>query len=224
MVDLAGLFDSTEAVPMFQPNLLKGRAFMKNGKPQGEPKFSGDFGYKPDSADLRDIKTLCAKLARARWPGRNLAELAKPWQDGTAMADKAKAKFLAWEAGGRTGKKCYEAEYYRGLIIIKARSNFRPALGFVANSRIVDLTDDTIVANIGKLFFGAEVLAQFNFAAYEGVGQNPDGLNAYLNSIVATGGGTKLGGSRPSASEVFRGYVGHTSAEDPTQNENEGGW
>lgn len=225
MAEQDGVFNLTEAVPMFHPNLLKAKAFKgRNGQEQGEPKFSANLGFKPDSADLRDIMTLSAKLARARWPGRALSELAKPWTDGTALADKAKAKVDAFIAGGSQGKAPKLAEYNRGLSIITARSKFRPRLALISGSRIVDLEDEAVAANIGKFFFGAEVLAQLNFCTYEGVGNNPDGINVYVNMLMATGKGTRIGGGTP-ASEVFRHYVGHASGEDPTQNTNEqGGW
>lgn len=214
-MDQDGLFNTTEPVRMFYPNLLKPKAFKKNGKDQGEPKFSANFRFEAESGDLRDLKTLCAKLARARWPGRDLSELAKPWTDGTMLADKAKVLVDRFVAAGSQGKAPKLAEYNRGGVIITARSKYRPRLALLSGTRIVDLEDEAVAANIGKFFFGAEVMAQLNFTTYEGVGANPDGINAYVNMIMATGRGERIGGGTP-VSEVFRGYVGHASNEDPT--------
>jgi hypothetical protein len=66
-----------------------------------------------------------------------------------------------------------------------------------------------------KFYFGVEVLPQFNFVAYDGVGNNLDGVTAYLNMVFTTNKGKRLSGGA-SAAETFKGYAGHTSTEDPT--------
>ena len=80
---------------------------------------------------------------------------------------------------------------------------------------MVDYEGPAIALNIKKFFFGAEVYAQVNLVAYKGVGANPDGVTAYLNMVVATGKGTRITSAK-SASEVFSGYAGRVSDEDPT--------
>ena len=65
---------------------------------------------------------------------------------------------------------------------------------------------------------GVDVLVQLNFVAYDGVGNNPDGVTAYLQHILSFNSGERLkggGGGKP-ASEVFGGYIGLPSDVDPT--------
>jgi len=44
-------------------------------------------------------------------------------------------------------------------------------------------------------------------------------VTAYLNMVCVTEKGPKLAGGGQSASEVFKGYIGTTSQEDPTGGE-----
>lgn len=208
--ELSGVYDTTAPVLMFQPNLFTPKAFKgPNGKPNGEPKFSANFGLQPTGADLAGMKEIAKALAKAKWPGRSLKELVFPFKNGDELADKAKAKVDAKVAKARL------ADYYRGLVILPARSLFAPRMAAIVNGKLVDFDEVTILQNKNRFFFGGEVYAQVAFKAYEGVGANPDGINAYLNQILATGKGTRIGGS--SVAENFRRYVGTMSAEDPTQ-------
>lgn len=200
-----GLFSLTAPVVMTFPNLFTARAFGPKGKERGEPKYSANFIFKPDHVDLKALKELAVKIARAKWPGVELATLKFPFTDGTKLADKRKEK---------KGKD--DATFYRGNVIVAARSKFPPALAGIENGRLVDYIDAARTAAAPKFFSGAEVLAQFNFVAYDGVDEGArNGVTAYLNSVLATGKGTRLAGER-SAAETFKGYVGHASTEDPT--------
>lgn len=185
------------------PNLLEARAVQVKGKASGEPKYSSNFEFDADSDDLKALKAEAAKVARAKWPGRALAELSFPFTNGDKLADKAKAK----------GK---DREFSRGKVVLTSRSKYQPRLSFVEGGAIKDLEGDAIAAHGRRVFYsGVQALAQFNFVAYEGVGANPDGVTAYLNMVCSLNKGTKLAGGA-SASEVFKGYIGTSSAEDPT--------
>lgn len=200
--DNSGVYDTTHPVLMFHPNLFVARAFGPKGKETGEPKFSANLAFKADHPDLLPLKKLAAAVARAKWSSRPFSELAFPFTDGNKLADKAK-----------TRRK--EAEYNRGLVIVPARSKFEPRLAAIVNRQIVEYEGDARLAAKAKFFFGAEVLVQVNLVAYDGVGNNLDGVTAYLNMVLATGKGTRIAGAS-SAAETFRGYVGAMSAEDPT--------
>lgn len=217
MASEPNLFNLTQVVVMAHPNLITARPFKKNGKEVGDPKFGAQFVFKPDSEDLKAMKSLAIQVAKARWPGRDIAKDIKennfsfPFNDGNKIAEKRKNK---------SGKD--DADYARGNVVIAARSKYRPNLAILEGGRLVDLTEEAaIVANKGKFYFGVEVLAQFNFQPFEG-GTGPDGVCAYLNMVVSTNTGKKIaGGSGQSASQVFKGYVGGASAEDPTGGETE---
>lgn len=195
----------TIPVVMTHPALFVPRAFGKKGKETGEPKYSSNFLFDPANTDLVAMKGLAAKVAKARWPGRALSELKFPFSNGDKVADKRKEK---------SGKD--DGDFNRGKVVIAARSKFQPALSGVENGKVVDYTEDTIAPAKKKFFFGAEVLAEFNFVPYDGVGNNPDGVTAYLNKVFATGKGTRIAG-QTSAAETFKGYVGSASVEDPTK-------
>lgn len=201
--DNTGIFDTTHPVRLFHPNLHTPKAFKgPNGKANGEEKYSANLAMGPDHPDLAAMKKLAVAVARAKWPTRPLTELSFPFQNGDKLADKAKSK-------GKSG------EFNRGLVIMPARSKFPPRLSAIVNRQVVEYEDEARVKAKDKFFFGAEVLAQVNFVAYDGVGNNPDGVTAYLNQVCATGKGERIAGVG-GVSETFRGYAGALSGVDPT--------
>jgi Protein of unknown function (DUF2815) len=198
-----GIFNLTMPVVMTFPALFEAKAFKKAGKETGEPKFKASFVFSKDSDDLKALKTLAAKLARAKWPDKPFSELLFPFANGNAQADARKAK----------GKD--DSEHLRGMVVMTARSKYEPRLAYIEKGKIIDLETDTAkLAAKGKFYAGVEVLAQVNLVAYDGVGSNKSGVTAYLNMVLSTNKGDRLSGGQ-SASEAFRGYVGAVSAEDP---------
>lgn len=197
------IFNLTEPVVMSFPNLFEARAFGPKGKESGEPKFSANFIFKPDSADLVAMKQMAVKVARARWPSRDLKDLKFPFSSGDKINQRRVAK----------GKKADETA--AGMVVLAGRSKYEPRLAIFEGGRVVDLEGAAREANKGKFYAGVEVLAQFNFVAYDGVGANPDGVTAYLNMILSTNKGKKIA-TGSSAAEVFKGYAGHATTEDPT--------
>lgn len=202
---LSGTFTLTSPVVMTFPNLLEAKAFMKNGKAKGDPKYSANFVFDAEHPDLKGMKELAAKVARAKWPDTPFSELKFPFISGDKLADKRKAKDKT------------DGEWQRGKLIISAKSKLQPRLSYLDGGKIVDLETDLAKSLAKDKFFnGAEVLAQFNFWAYEkGDEDSKNGVTAYLNLVLSTGKGKRLSGGQ-TASEVFKGYAGSVSAEDPT--------
>lgn len=197
-----GVYTLTEPTTLTFPNLLEAKAVQVKGKASGEPKYSSNFEFDPESEDLKALKAKAVAVARAKWPGRDLKELSFPFTSGDKLAEKAKAKSK-------------DREFSRGKIVVTARSKYQPRLSVVEGGKIVDLEGDAIKAR-GRVFYsGVSALAQFNLVAYDGVGNNPDGVTAYLNMAVSLNKGAKLAGGA-SAAEVFKGYIGTASDEDPT--------
>jgi len=203
-----GIFNFSKPVILTFQNLFVPRTFKdKKGNAKGDPKFDATFMFAPDHPDFDRFKALAGTVAKARWPGVSLATLHKPWDTGDAKADKRKAK---------TGKD--DSDFQRGLIVVIARSTFQPRLSYIENGAMVDLeAEAAVTANKRRFFAGAEVLAQLNLQPYESdLGAN--GVTAYLNIVVATGGGKPIpgigGGAR--GSDVFKGYAGTVSDRDPT--------
>lgn len=216
--DNEGVVSLNEPTMLTFPNLMEAKAVMKNGKPTGEPKFSSNFEFEPTAADLSALKAKALEVAKAKWPGRQFGkEAAKvddngnakmptfmfPFSSGTELADKAKGK----------GK---DREFSRGKAVLTARSKYEPRLSVIEGGKLVEKEGDARKAAARMFYSGCLCLAQFNFVAYDGVGQNPDGVTAYLNMVCSLNKGDRLTGGA-SAAEVFKGYVGTTSAEDPTQ-------
>jgi len=193
---------------MSWPKLFEPEQFTdkKTGKTSGNAYYSAQFTIDPNSDDFKALKAASAEVAKARWPSRELKEIRWPWVNGTKKADDRKTK----------GKE--DGEYQRGKAVITSKSGeeYRPRLA-VWDGRSIDLTDDILISKYKSWFFsGAEVLVEWNLKAYDGVGANPDGITAYLNLVLSTGKGDKLAGGGAPASEVFKGYVGHATEEDPT--------
>lgn len=212
------IYNLTVPAILLFPNLTAARAFKKNGKEQGDPKFDGTFMFTPEHADITPMKQVAIKAAKEMWPGRDIAADIKannfnfPFRSGDKQADKRKNK---------SGKD--DGDFMRGNILISGRSKYRPALAIIENGKITDLTDDAVIAaHKGKFYAGVEVLAQFNFQAFEG-GNGPDGVNVYLNMVLSLNRGKKIVGSDgASAAQAFSGYVGRASAEDPTGDATDG--
>lgn len=200
-----GLYNTTKPCILAHPNLMQARGFGPKGKETGEPKFGASFVFEIDSADLAEMKKIAGRVAKAKWPNRELkgSGLSFPFVDGTKLADKRQEK---------SGKD--DGAFQRGKVILKAKSKYEPRLAGIENGKLVDYEGPARAANGSKFFFGAEVLAQFNFVPFDtGALQ---GVTCYLNMVLATGKGTKIAGGGSSAAEAFRGYVGSTTTEDPT--------
>ncbi len=207
----ASVYNLTTPVVMSYPQLLEAKPFMRKGKPVGDPKFNATFQFLLDSADLKAMKALCARVAKEKWPGRDLKTLAFPFQNGDNIADTAKA---TTDKKGNP-KPSKDREFYRGHVVLKASSKYEPRLSGVENGIAVDYEGASLKAAAGKFYPGVQVLAQFNFVPYEGIDEKPDGVTAYLNMVFTTNKGVRMR-SGQSAAEVFKGYVGSVSAEDPT--------
>lgn len=207
-----GRYALTSPVILGHPALFEARAFMRNGKAKGDPKFGGAFAFTPDHPDLDPLKKLAAKLLRAKFPTLDFKLAKFPFQSGDKLAAKRKEK---------TGKE--DGAWQQGKVIVPGRSKYQPRLAVIENGRIIDLDSDELKAKYkNKFFFGAEVLCEFNLQAYDGSDGDGDdeatikgGVTCYLNLVLATGKGTRIAGGA-SAADVFKGYAGAASATDPT--------
>lgn len=215
---ISGIVNINTPVVMAFPSVTEARAFKRAGKEKGEPKFSASFVFPPEHPDFAIIKQTAIALAKAKWPGKDLSAEYKagnfkmPWEAGDKLADKRLAKIK--DAGKAIDDK---GDFQRGNFIVKASSKFAPRLAYIENGKIsADLEGAGITAHKGKFYFGVKVLAQINLVAYDGVGEDgKDGVTAYLNLVLSTNTGTRLAGGA-SASEVFKGYAGTMSTENPT--------
>lgn len=214
----ASLYALTSPAMLIFENLFTARAVGPKGKAVGTPKYDVSLGLTPDHPDLKSIQALMLGVARAKWPGRDIVNEARdkdangnpkqpmfkfPLASGDKLADKAKAK-------GKDG------EAQRGKLVIASRSKFEPILSAVVNGSIVEFISPQLRPTAKQYFYrGVEVLVELNFVAYDGVDTNPDGVTAYLNKVCSLNTGDKLGGAGSNSAEVFKGYVGLHSNENP---------
>lgn len=194
-----GFYALSVPVMLTFPNLFEAKAV--GGK--GKAKFSANFEFETDNPDLAALKLTAAKVAQAKWPGRELAGLKFPFTLGAKLADRAKEK----------GKN---REFSRDKVVMTARTTFAPKLSAIVGGQLVKFTADTRASAMDKFYSGAKVIAQVTFEAYDGVDPNPDGVTAYLDMVCALGGGDRVMGGGRSEEDVFKSYLGTMSNVDPT--------
>lgn len=214
-----GLFSFTAPVAFIWPALFEPRKFGKKGQEKGEPKYSSTILFPPDHPDFTAMKQRALAVAKLRWPGRDIAadykarELRMPWKTGDSELDRFVKKLT-------NDGKTYDGsrDFLKGSVVLKATSKFQPRLSVIANGKIVDLEEGSFAAHKSKFYSGVEGLAQINLVTYNAIDENAkDGVTAYLNLVLTLGKGAKRGGGTgPVASEVFKGYVGTSTEEDPT--------
>lgn len=208
-----GVFKTTEtAILAFPKALFEPKAFKRNGKEVGKKKYEGTFLHEPESAESALIKKHAVGVAKAKWG--SIADVKFPFRNGNTLADKRKAENDAAKAKGEKVKP--DGEFQRGKMVIVAKSEFQPQLSGFEGADIVEYADSTIARAKQKLFFGAKVYVEYNFVANEVDGKKS--VSVYLNSVLAAGGGKRIGGPQ-SAADRFSGYKGAMSAEDPTGGE-----
>ncbi len=202
--DNEGRIKNTTPEVMSFPNLDEPRAVKRNGKETGKKKYSVNLEFEPDSATLKEFKATAVAVARAKWPGVDLATLKFPFTNGDKLADKAQAN-----------KK--DREFSRGKVVFTARTEFQPLLSVLKGGKIVDL-DGEDKGQIKKLFYnGTKVLAEFQFKAYDAVNEDgKPGVNAYVNKVLSLNQGTRLTGGA-SSEETFKDYIGSVSDYNPTE-------
>ena len=176
------------------------KAFMKNGKPTGELKYSATLLIPETSPELASLKAAMAEAARSKWATRSLGELKFPLTSGAKMAEKAAAK-------GKDGS------FFSGNVVLKTSSKFPPVLSILQNGRIITLDSDALKAQWKSKFYnGCMVAVSVNFVPYDGQG-DADGVTAYIQSVLWVGDGERIGGK--DQAEVFKSYVGSVTNEDP---------
>lgn len=230
-------FNFTTAHRVSYADIITPTTFVK-GKPKivgpgPNAKYSGTFVIDPtpkmvqqdgkeiDMSDLGRLKREVIKLLNAHnTSGKKLKigrlteeqeaanshiEVQVPWRDGTKDADKAKSK----------GKD--NGEVFRDQTLLKATSKYQPSLSVIENKQIVELETPEAIAASEKFFYsGAYVVPSLGLHWYKGDEGKPDGVSLYLNGLMFFKHGPRLGGSRKSAAEMFKSFVGTISAEDPT--------
>ena len=176
---------------MLWPNLFEAKRVKIKGRETGDPKYGLSMLFDP--SEIGDLKTAAKDVALAKWPGRTLSELKFPFADGNKKAETS-------EKDGRDGK------FYLGTIVLKVSSKYKPV--------VVDTHRKDIIDN-SRVYSGCYGYAELNFVAYDGVGQNPDGVTAYVNFVMKSRDGDRIAGR--DAKGVFAGIDG--GEEEPKSTE-----
>ena len=211
------VFSMNDPAPIVQVNLFEARAYMKNGKQVGEPKFGVVFIFEPSSEELKAAKAKALEIARAKWPGADAKTIRFPFKDGTkeeAKRNKARVS---------EGKDPLPPGAMHGKVILRSRSARQPALGVFIEGKIVDLEGEKLKVHAGKFYAGVNAVGEFSFAASEMDAEDDEGntvkrrfVSAYINSVLSMNTGKRLGGVGAPASQRFQGYKGSVTTEDPT--------
>lgn len=181
-------------------NVFEPKAFMKGGKPKGDPKYSALLLIPETSPDLAGVKAAMAEAARSKWASRALNELKFPITSGAKMTEKAVAKSK-------------DGSFYAGTVALKTSSKFPPVLSVLQEGRIITLENDALKAQWkSKFYSGCQVAASVNFVPYEG-DEGDDGVTAYIQSLLWVADGERIG--QADQTEVFKNYVGQKTNVDP---------
>ena len=209
---LDGKFTFTTAVRMIFGNVIVPKAFKdkKTGKDKGEAKFDGTFLLEPGSADLKAAKALAASVAKTQWPGRDLKELKFPFTLGEVLIKRGIDRAV------KDGKEPRDQSFFEDHVVFVARSKFEVGLGVLKGSTIEQFSGDKRHLAKDKFYNGCYVVPSVNFVAYES--EFGDGVNAFLDAVLWVKDGEKLGGTTD-LTNVFKGYAGTVTAEDPGQDE-----
>ncbi len=188
MSENLGLVVTKSEFRILYPNLFEARAFIKDGKPQGEPKFGVVMLFPPDG--IEDLKAAAKAVAHAKWPGRDLKELSFPFKSGDAQAAKR-------EAAGKDGS------FYKGVVVVKASSKFQPGVADENKKEILDPK---------RVYSGAYGYAELNFVAGNGVAGGKDYVTAYVNHLMVSRNGDRI--ATRTAEDVFSGIAStHTTVD-----------
>lgn len=214
-----GIFNFTNPARGLFVNVITPRAYQENGKAKGEAKYDLTVFFAPDHADFAALKARAVAVAKAVWPGRDIAadykngEIRMPWIMGEKWLDRQLKKLQ------KKGKE-YAGQYdfLKGNVLLKTGSKYRPGLAVINSGKVIDLEDSTIAVHKGKFYSGVELLVQVNLVAYDAKKEDDkDGITAYVNKVLSVNKGEKIKiGNSQSAAEVFAGYVGTVTNVDPT--------
>ena len=215
---VSGIVTVLNPVVMSFPTLFEPKKFKSNGKESGEAKYSASFVFDADNPDFNIVKSTALAVAKAKWPGRDIAGDFKagkfnlPFTPGNTMIAERKAKLAA------SGKE-YDgkADFMAGKLVLKTSSKFAPRLACIENGKITpDLEGAALALNKGKFYFGTKCLIQVNLVPYE----TPQGagVTCYLNIVNTLNEGVRLSGGQ-TAAEAFSQYAGKATTENPMDDE-----
>lgn len=193
-------------------NLEKPRAFEKNGKAQGDPKFgyTGLFD-KSNQEAMKPLYAQAAAAAKAKWPSIEAAELQAMLKRTFKDGDKEAARLMARRDKPKTEK---QVEYLKGKVVVKVTSKNPIDVSEPGPNGAIEIIDWK------KVYSGIKCKSELNFVAYDNsFGDAQEGaprgfITVYCNFFLKTGDGPRIGGR--DRNSVWAGVQGGQSTSDPT--------
>lgn len=201
-----------EAVEFLYPYVLELNTPKYLGT-EGKPCYSVNAAFSPDHPDLKVLKTTLAKLRTEAFGNGEAAKLVKlPLKSGDVKAD-ASAK--SRKVRGKEPHPVDEA--MRGKSILFASSEkYRPTLAYIEGGKAVAVSEE-LRSTCQRFFSGSRGSLTITLAAWPPSPMTPNGsIKAYLNSVCASAGGTRLTGDAATRYDTFAKNVGTVSDVDPT--------
>lgn len=188
------------------PNLFTPKAFQRNGKDTGKPKY-GFTALFPVATDISTLKQTAMAAAKAKWPGlENLGTAVRwPFKDGNKEAERLVSKK---GPNGEAAKSDAQVAFYRGNVLLKASTEYQP--------EVLDKQGNVIVKH-DAIYSGCYCYAEFDFVAneIEDAGETKRYVSAYFNFIMKARDGERLSGR--DGKTVFKNLLGGASNADPTK-------
>lgn len=219
-------FSFTTAVRGTYVHACTAEAFKKNGQAKGDPKYSATFIIDlTDPKQKFDFERLQQEVIgqlKLAYPGKKLVTgraLTQEELDAGAVSVN-----VPWFKGDREAErlaqkgKAQDGEIYKGKMLVKTSSKYRPALDAIENKKVISFTDDAAIAAAEKKFFysGAWFVPTFGLNIYPAKGNDNGGVSLYFNGLLFVKNDQRLGGRTHNPAEAYKGYLGSISQEDPT--------
>lgn len=175
------------------PSLFTART--PQNRKSATPIFDVEMLFAP-STDMSGAFEAAKKAALAAWPGANLTDgsIRFPFRKGDQHIQKTVARYE------REGKKVPDLSHYEGTVILRPKSQTRPKV-YVMAAGTGDLVE---IINEADVYGGCYGFAEVSFKAYDG---NDDdikpGVTAYLEGVVKTRDGDRIGGRDNSALQAM---------------------
>lgn len=175
------------------------KAIMINGRATGDPVY-GVTVFGPAEA-FNEFNQVAMQAAAAKWPGVDLRQM---FAGGGAVwpVTSGDAEVQKQAAQGR------DVSHLSGKLVLKARTGFAPDVLFPDKRPVPQGQKNQIVYPGSVGYIHGEVVA------YDGVGGGRPGIKLYLQNVMKSGDGDRLGGGM-SAADAFAGIAGQATAINP---------
>jgi hypothetical protein len=208
---------------MSYASLIEPKAYMQNGKAQGDPYYSVEAIFDPEDMDNFMVMTEGTGWEKCNFPAK-LVELAKMEWPNIVVKDAVAAKEMQWPVLDGTARadeakaKDKNQEHFRGKKVVRFKASLKnpPDLVVAQNGEWVTLRRDAEkdLATMNNCFVSG-YYAEANITCVPMTVTGTQYIPSYANAIAFDREGERLGGM--SNEDRFGGVRGGQSDHDPTQ-------